>query len=115
MATDGCVRFTNSDSAANRVLANPVSLKGAGTVELCVNACSDQQFPVAGVENGGASCCTCLKCLFDELSSTDHTSLFKFVITRMSNGPTKINRNAKILVWGHPMRPVVDSTLYSFT
>ena len=75
MTTYGCVRFMNSDSADNRVLAHEVDLKGAGTVELCVNTCSNQQYSIAGVENGGVSCCTCLKCLFDELSSTDQTSL----------------------------------------
>ena len=65
--TDGCVRFANSDSEDKRVLENEFTAPNGNTPESCLNLCHERGYILGGVENGGASCRTCFKCLLDGL------------------------------------------------
>ena len=78
--TDGCVRFANRDSQTDRVLPYERTPPGGMTPEICSSGCNNAGFKLAGVENGGESCCTCFTGLFNELSSSDQTSLLKSVV-----------------------------------
>ena len=78
--TDGCTRFENRDSEDNRVLANDFTAPNGNTPDSCIGLCDQKGFIRGGVEDGGLSCCTCFKRLFDVLSSTDQTWLLKGVI-----------------------------------
>ena len=74
MTSDACVCVS-----AKRVggLANEEPIDNI-TVETCIKACSAKDYPQGGV--AGNQCCTCFSIPFDEHSSTDQTSLLKFVI-----------------------------------
>ena len=69
------LRFGNSDSETARILPHEMNPAGIINVTNCLATCVVQNYPYGGIENGGRSCCMCFACLFDELSSTDQTSL----------------------------------------